>query len=283
MCDYMKIIKFLFVFICALFLGFITVSACTSDDCCTGCSYYQAETSCKAAMTQAQKDKCSGKSSNSSSCNVDSCCSNCATETMASSCRQSMTSAQKNKCNGGNSSNNGSNGGGSSNNGGGSSITPEISSECDDQLKETCETQSDPVQSLKDKCNECGFPLKTYNNGNGTQDGTLYTDDDTGITKLTGCENVFGELKDGKFDKDSLGYFLQVAFNVVKYIVPVLLIVLTSVDYLKAISSGDKENVNKATTKLTKRAIIALAIFLVPTILNFILKIVAEYGTCGIK
>ena len=55
------------------------------------------------------------------------------------------------------------------------------------------------------------------------------------------------------------------------------------VDFLKAVSSGDKDIVKVATSKLVKRAIIALVIFLIPTLLQLVLGLVTSYGTCGIK
>lgn len=104
------------------------------------------------------------------------------------------------------------------------------------------------------------------------------------ITDLKGCEAVFGQMVNGKFvSKNSLGYFLQSIFNVIKYVVPILLIVLTVVEFLKAVTSGDKDNITKALKKTYTRLIIVVIIFLVPTILDLLLSFVTENGTCGIK
>ena len=76
--------------------------------------------------------------------------------------------------------------------------------------------------------------------------------------------------------------------NLVKIIVPVLVIVLGSLDFVSAIFSQDDGNMKKAQTKFIKRLIIAVAIFVAPSILKFILDIgheiwpVVDASLCGI-
>lgn len=139
---------------------------------------------------------------------------------------------------------------------------------------------------------ECALPVDFENNSSSSsQSGGLntnikhdYTTNGNTIETTTGCEGVFGEYENGKFiNKNSLGYFLQFIFNLIKYAVPIILIVLTIADYVKAVTSGDKDNIKKANSQFIKRSIIAVIIFLLPTILNLILGLVTTHGTCGIK
>ena len=79
-----------------------------------------------------------------------------------------------------------------------------------------------------------------------------------------------------------LGDLIKYAFHVVKFAVPVLIIGLGIVDFIKAMTAQSQDEVKKATTKLIKRLIIGVCIFVLPTIIDFLLK-VAEVNTelCG--
>jgi len=59
---------------------------------------------------------------------------------------------------------------------------------------------------------------------------------------------------------------------------------MTTLDFVGAVSSHDNEVVKKAVSKLLKRAILCVAIFLLPTIIEFILQFVHNrtITTCGI-
>lgn len=79
-----------------------------------------------------------------------------------------------------------------------------------------------------------------------------------------------------------LGEFIKHIFHAVKFAVPVLIIGLGIVDYIKAMTAQSQDEVKKASTKLVKRLIIGACIFVLPTIIDFLLK-VAEVNTelCG--
>lgn len=67
-----------------------------------------------------------------------------------------------------------------------------------------------------------------------------------------------------------IGYIIYIA----KIIIPLLLIILGSVDFAKAvISTSDKAN-SEAISALVRRIIIAVIIFLIPTILDFLLGLI---------
>lgn len=74
----------------------------------------------------------------------------------------------------------------------------------------------------------------------------------------------------------------------VKIGVPILLIVLGSVDFSRAVLADEKDDLKKATSRFVKRCIIAVAIFFLPTILNmlfewFNLITGKEIMNCGIR
>ncbi len=70
-----------------------------------------------------------------------------------------------------------------------------------------------------------------------------------------------------------VGYLLLVA----KILVPILLIVLGSVDYAKALVDSSADAVQKSTKSLVNRVILAVVIFIIPTIVNFVLSLIPSF------
>ncbi len=82
---------------------------------------------------------------------------------------------------------------------------------------------------------------------------------------------------------DDLTEILQEVFTIIRIAVPVLVVVLVSVDMLSAVTSGDEKSVKEAQSRAIKRIIIGVVIFFIPTLVNFILKMAGYVsGTCGI-
>ena len=71
----------------------------------------------------------------------------------------------------------------------------------------------------------------------------------------------------------SMILLIKHVIEVVCIIVPVLLIVLSSVDVGKIVINPDPKNSQKAISMLIKRSIAAVAIFFLPTISGLLLKI----------
>ena len=103
------------------------------------------------------------------------------------------------------------------------------------------------------------------------KDYTFSEDDDldVNIGDVT-CDSLFGDPND-KVGK-SPAWFFSFAFSIIRYIAIILLILLTMMDFVSAVSSQDGELVKKATNKAIKRAIICVVIFLLPFLINFILS-----------
>lgn len=76
------------------------------------------------------------------------------------------------------------------------------------------------------------------------------------------------------------GKMLNDAYNVIKFAVPIVLLAMSIMDFAKAIVGQNAEDVKKASNTFIKRLIISILIFVVPTILNFILRDLIGIKTC---
>ena len=86
------------------------------------------------------------------------------------------------------------------------------------------------------------------------------------------CEN----WQDAKQD-------LQNVFNLLKIIVPLLVISLSTFDFVKAVASKEAKDVKKAFQTLIKRFALAVLFFFLPVILNFFLNMVEANSTVCIE
>lgn len=66
---------------------------------------------------------------------------------------------------------------------------------------------------------------------------------------------------------------LQNLFNLLKIIVPLLVIGLSSYDFIKAITAKDDKDIKKAFQTLLKRLVYAIVLFFLPVLLNFLLDL----------
>ena len=73
------------------------------------------------------------------------------------------------------------------------------------------------------------------------------------------CEGLIAE---------ELEAVLQWVLKILRIGAPILVIVLATIDFGQAVMSNDKDALNKATTKVIKRAIAAVALFLVPLLVS---------------
>ncbi len=71
-------------------------------------------------------------------------------------------------------------------------------------------------------------------------------------------------------------------FKPIQIFVPILFVVLTSVDFAKAVfASDDKEGINKAKSNFVKRGVAVLIVFFAPLIIIAILSLVGEENNIG--
>lgn len=77
--------------------------------------------------------------------------------------------------------------------------------------------------------------------------------------------------------------FLQQIFNVIKFAGPVLCLVFSVIDFVKATASQEKEALTKAFKTTAKRLVYAIILFFIPTLINFAFELLGWVGTCGIS
>lgn len=97
--------------------------------------------------------------------------------------------------------------------------------------------------------------------------------------KFENCNQIF-DMTEGHF-----GWLLQKLLNYIKIAGPTLTVLLSSVDFIKAIASSAEDAFKKAQSKLSIRLVAALALFLVPTLVELLLGLINGISdpTCGFK
>lgn len=75
---------------------------------------------------------------------------------------------------------------------------------------------------------------------------------------------------------------VQNVFDIIKIIIPIALILFGTIDLGKAIMAGDEKEIKAATQVLIKRAIAAVAVFLLVTIVTLLTGLVggSAWKTC---
>ena len=74
-------------------------------------------------------------------------------------------------------------------------------------------------------------------------------------------------------NEESVAWLLQQILNYIKILGPILVVILSSMDFAKAIIASDDESMKKAEKKLMIRLVLAVALFLVPTLVSVMLSI----------
>lgn len=95
------------------------------------------------------------------------------------------------------------------------------------------------------------------------------------------CNSLLGSTE----DEESVAWLLQQLLNYVKILGPILVVILSSLDFAKAIIASDDDNMKKAERKLMIRLILAVALFLIPTLVSVLLNIfgITTDQICGLK
>lgn len=88
---------------------------------------------------------------------------------------------------------------------------------------------------------------------------------------VEGCEVV----------PDVIKKWIKLALNFVKYIALVLVIVLGTLDFIKAAGSGEPDGMKKAGQAFMKRVIAVIILFLLPMLVDLILNLINLYGSTG--
>lgn len=104
-------------------------------------------------------------------------------------------------------------------------------------------------------------------------DGTISSKDFN--NPAIGCDSIFSK-KEG-----TIGWMLNTVLNYIKILGPVLVVLLSAVDFIKAVVGFDEKAMKEAQNKLIIRLVAALALFLVPTLVQLLLSFI-NMTTCTI-
>ncbi len=83
------------------------------------------------------------------------------------------------------------------------------------------------------------------------------------------CEDIFDTSDEG-----SVGWILMTILNYIRVIGPIAVVLLSSLDFIKAIMSSDEKAMKQAQSKLIIRLVAALALFLIPTLVGLLLDFI---------
>ena len=89
------------------------------------------------------------------------------------------------------------------------------------------------------------------------------------IATFDSCE----DLLSGDGNDSTIIDVLKVVVNIIKFVVPIIFIVMGSIDFIQAIFAQDDGGMKKAQGKFIKRLIIAVVVFLIPYALRLVLTI----------
>ncbi len=82
-------------------------------------------------------------------------------------------------------------------------------------------------------------------------------------------------------DPGSVGWILYTILNYIKIIGPILVVLLSAIDFIKAVVGFDEKAMKEAQSKLVIRLVVAICLFLVPTLVQLLLSFI-NATTCTI-
>lgn len=97
----------------------------------------------------------------------------------------------------------------------------------------------------------------------------------------TGSDSLLGDPN----DENSVAWLLQQLLNYIKILGPILVVVLSSIDFAGVVVKGDDDAMAKAKKKLVTRLILAACLFFIPVFVSAILDMfgITAEATCGIN
>ena len=118
---------------------------------------------------------------------------------------------------------------------------------------------------LTEKGNTFVIGVKKSNNSSNSNDDNEYNEG----TDVSGCEVVPEEVQK----------WIRISLNFVKYIALVLVVVLGTIDFIKAAGSGEPDAMKKSGQTFIKRVVAVIILFLLPMIVELILHLINLYGS----
>lgn len=139
---------------------------------------------------------------------------------------------------------------------------------------------ADPTSSIidnnKDTIEQTKKVAENSNKTENEKQETQKTED------VVDCYGIFGDPS----KEDSTIYMIQKVLNYIKVLAPLLVVLLSGIDFAKNAMSGDQDEMKKATKKLVTRLACAVGVFLAPFLTGFIINFINKTSrdtTCNIK
>lgn len=101
----------------------------------------------------------------------------------------------------------------------------------------------------------------------------------TGESSKDDGSSQYDQVVDSNLDCDSWGILkndFKNIFDFIKVLIPLLIVGLSTYDFIKAISNKDDKDIKKAFNKLMKRMIFAVIFFFLPILLEFLLELIID-------
>lgn len=95
------------------------------------------------------------------------------------------------------------------------------------------------------------------------------TTTDTTTTDELKCEGLLGNPD----NEDSVAWLIAKILNYLRLLGPLMILILSSLEFLKAVLTSDDESLKKAEKNLITRLILAAALFVLPTLIQVLLDI----------
>ena len=92
--------------------------------------------------------------------------------------------------------------------------------------------------------------------------------DDSNFGDSIDCPDIIN------MDEGKLGWLLNTILNYIRVIGPVLVVLLSAIDFIKAIVGTDEKAMKEAQSKLIIRLVAAIALFLIPTLVQLLLSFI---------
>ena len=133
----------------------------------------------------------------------------------------------------------------------------------------SCKNQCKGNSDYNTCINKCKKNKKSSSNSNNNSNSNTVS-----TTDSEECNALLGD----KEKEESVAWLVQKLLDYLKILGPILVVILSSVDFATAIISSNDDTMKKAQKKLITRLIAAVLLFLVPTIVEVLLDI---FGITG--
>ena len=102
-----------------------------------------------------------------------------------------------------------------------------------------------------------------------------------GFVQISNCNALLGSTS----DPESVAWMVQQALDLIKVVGPILVVVLSSIEFISVIYKGDDDAMAKAQKKLITRLILIVLLYLLPTLVKVLLDVfgLTTDSICGVK